>query len=160
MPSFDMVSEVNMHEATNAIDQANREIAQRFDFKGTNAQFELQDEEIKLMSANDFQLKQMLDILLVKLSKRGIDIKSLEIGSIEKSLHQATQTIKIKQGIDQPNAKQLNKIIKDSGLKVQSSIQGDKVRVTGKKKDDLQNIIALVRKQNLEIAVQFNNFRD
>jgi uncharacterized protein YajQ (UPF0234 family) len=160
MPSFDIVSEVNMHEAANAVDQANREISQRFDFKGSNAKFALTKEEIKLSSANDFQIKQMLDILLIKLSKRGIDIKSIDMGEVQKSLHEASQTLKIKQGIDQTNAKQINKIIKDSGLKVQSSIQGEQVRVTGKKRDDLQEVMALLRKQDLALPVQFTNFRE
>jgi uncharacterized protein YajQ (UPF0234 family) len=160
MPSFDVVSEVNMHEATNAVDQANREVSNRFDFKGTNAQYKLDKDTITLSAPNDFQLKQMQEILMNKLSKRSIDIKCLEISNPQISLHQAIQTIKIKQGIDQTISKQISKIIKDSQLKVQASIQGDKVRVTGKKKDDLQQTIALLREQTLSIPVQFINFRD
>lgn len=160
MPSFDIVSELNMHEVTNAVDQANREISQRFDFKGIGAEFKLEKDTLTLKAQNEFQLKQMLDILLNKFSKRGIDIKALEIADPQTSLHQATQSVKLKQGIDQDNAKTINKMIKDHGLKVQSSIQGDKIRVTGKKKDDLQETIALLRKAELKIPVQFNNFRD
>lgn len=160
MPSFDIVSEVAMHEVTNAIDQANREISQRFDFKGTNAEFKLTKEEITLTAQNDFQLKQMLDVLLNKLSKRGVDIKSLEIKSPSVSLHQATQTVQVKQGIAQDMAKQITKLIKDSNLKVQASIQGDKIRVTGKKRDDLQEAIGLLRQKELAIPLQYNNFRE
>lgn len=160
MPSFDIVSEVNMHEVTNAVDQANREVSQRFDFKGTNAEFKLNKDTVTITAQNEFQLKQMQEILLNKFSKRNIDIKCLEIGNPQASLHQATQTIKIKQGIDQPTAKQISKIIKDSGIKVQASIQGDKVRVTGKKKDELQETISLLRQQNLSIPLQYNNFRE
>lgn len=160
MPSFDIVSEINMHELTNALDQANREISQRFDFKGTGAEFTLAKEVITAKAQNEFQLKQMADILLSKLSKRGIDIKALEIEDPQSSLHEATQNFKLKQGIDQTNAKEINKLIKDSGLKVQSSIQGDKVRIVGKKKDDLQAAITLLRQTETKIPLQFNNFRD
>lgn len=160
MPSFDIVSEIDQHELTNAVDQANREVSQRFDFKGSNAEFKLNKEDIELIAPADFQLKQMYDILIVKLAKRGIDIKSLEVGEPQISLHQATQKLKIKQGIDQNNAKEINKIIKDSGVKVQASIQGDKIRVTGKKRDDLQETMALLKQQELKVPVQFNNFRD
>lgn len=160
MPSFDIVSEVDMHEATNAVDQANREVSQRFDFKGTDAEFKLEKDAITIKAQSDFQLKQLLDILLTKLSKRGIDIKCLEIKDPQQSLHQATQTVKIKQGIDQPTAKQVTKLIKDKGLKVQAAIQGEKVRVTGKKRDDLQEVIAVLRQQNLSVPLQYNNFRD
>lgn len=160
MPSFDIVSELNMHEVTNAVDQANREISQRFDFKNTGAEYKLEKETIRLKAQNEFQIKQMSDILLNKLSKRGIDIKALEIAAIQASLHEATQEVKLKQGIDQANAKEINKLIKDSGLKVQSSIQGDKVRITGKKKDDLQEVIGFLKKTEVKIPLQFNNFRD
>lgn len=160
MPSFDVVSEINMHEVTNAVDQANREIIQRFDFKGSGAEFKLEKEAINLKAQTEFQIKQMQDILLNKLSKRGIDVRALEIDEPQSSLHQATQVIKLKQGIDQPNAKEINKLIKDSGLKIQSSIQGDKLRITGKKKDDLQEAIAFLKKVELKLPLQFNNFRD
>lgn len=160
MPSFDIVSEVNLQEITNAVDQANREVSNRFDFKGSNAEFKLNKDVITLTAPNEFQLKQMLDILTTKTSKRGVDIRHLDIGKPQTSLHQATQEVKVKQGIDQDAAKGLVKTIKDSNLKVQASIQGDKVRVTGKKKDDLQQVIALMRQQDLKIALQFNNFRE
>ncbi|QLH42173.1 MAG: YajQ family cyclic di-GMP-binding protein [Coxiellaceae bacterium] len=160
MPSFDIVSEVDMHEITNAVDQANRELSTRFDFKGTNANFKLNKDTVTLTAPNDFQLKQMLEIIQLKLTKRGIDIRCLEIKSPQTSLHEASQEIKIKQGIDQTNAKQISKIIKDNNLKVQTSIQGDKLRVTGKKRDDLQETIAFLRAQELALPLQFNNYRD
>lgn len=160
MPSFDIVSEVDQHEITNAIDQANREINTRFDFKGVDAKFILEKDTVNLSAPTDFQLKQMLDILTGKMGKRNIDVRSLEVSEPHISLNQATQKVKIKQGIEQAEAKQLSKIIKDSQLKVQTSIQGDKLRVTGKKRDDLQEVIAMLRKQEIDIAVQFNNFRD
>lgn len=160
MPSFDVVSEVNMHEVTNAVDQANREISQRYDFKDTGAEFKLEKDNINLTAQNDFQLKQMMDILLVKMSKRGIDIKSLEIKPPQTSLHQATQSIKIKQGIEQTAAKQIIKMIKDSALKVQASINGEKIRVTGKKRDDLQEVISFLRKSDTPVPLQYDNFRD
>lgn len=160
MPSFDIISEVNMHEATNAVDQANREISQRFDFKGTGAEYKLEKDTINLTAQNDFQLKQMLDVLLGKMSKRGIDIKSLEIKDPQTSLHQALQSVKIKQGIEQTAAKQIIKTIKDSALKVQASINGEKIRVTGKKRDDLQSVIALLKKGENPVPLQYDNFRD
>lgn len=160
MPSFDIVSEIDMHEATNAVDQANREITNRFDFKGSGAEFKLDKNIITLKAPNDFQLKQMLEVLSGKLSKRNIDVRCLDKAEPQISLHQATQTITLKQGIDQDNAKKISKVIKDSQLKVQASIQGDKVRVTGKKRDDLQETIAFLRKQELALPLQFNNFRD
>jgi uncharacterized protein YajQ (UPF0234 family) len=160
MPSFDIVSEIDMHEATNAVDQANREISNRFDFKGSQAEFKLDKNVITLKAPNDFQLKQMLEVLSGKLSKRNIDVRCLEKGEPQISLHQAIQTVTLKQGIDQDNAKKISKIIKDAQIKVQASIQGDKVRVTGKKRDDLQEAIAFLRKQELALPLQFNNFRD
>jgi len=160
MPSFDIVSEVDMHEVTNAVDQSNREVSQRFDFKGTNAEFKLEKDAVVILAPSDFQLKQMADILINKFTKRGIDIKCLQIEEPQISLHQAKQTVKIKQGLDQPTAKQVTKIIKDNGLKVQAAIQGEKVRVTGKKRDDLQETIAFLRQQDLSVPLQYNNFRD
>lgn len=161
MPTFDVVSEVNMQETVNAVDQANREVSTRFDFKGTDAEFSLEKEVITISAQNDFQLKQMLDILTTKLTKRQIDINCLNIAKPEINLSRATQKITIKQGIDQENAKKLSKFVKDSKLKVQASIQGDKLRITGKKRDDLQEAIALLRKQEeVKIPLQFNNFRD
>lgn len=160
MPTFDIVSEVDMPEVNNALDQARREVGTRFDFKGVDATFELKDKEITLTADSDFQLEQMLDILKGKLVKRNVDVKSLEIGEVKKSGKQALQTVTIQQGIEADVARKIVKLIKDSKSKVQTAIQGEKLRVTGKKRDDLQEVIALIREANLEVPVQFNNFRD
>jgi len=160
MPSFDVVSEIDMHEATNAVDQANREVDTRFDFKGSNARYTLEKDAIRQEAESDFQLKQMLDILLAKLTKRGIDVACLEIGEPEVTGQRARQNLVIRQGIDQPTAKKIVKLVKDQKLKVQAAVQGEQVRVTGKKRDDLQGVIALLRETDLGIPVQFVNFRD
>ena len=160
MPSFDIVSEFDMHEAANAIDQANREVSTRFDFKGSNAHFEQKDEVITLQAEVEFQLQQMLDILQNKLTKRGIDISCLEISDPQSTGKTAHQTVTLQQGLDTPLAKQIVKLIKDKKLKVQSSIQGDKVRVTGKKRDDLQQVIQMLKEEKLDMPLQFDNFRD
>jgi uncharacterized protein YajQ (UPF0234 family) len=160
MPSFDIVSEVNMHEAANAVDQSNREVGTRFDFKGSGARYELNDSVITLHAEIEFQLQQMLDILQPRLAKRGVDILCLKIDPPQVSGKQARQTVTLRQGIDAPLAKTVVKLIKDSKLKVQASIQGEQVRITGKKKDDLQDAIALLRKTDLELPLQFTNFRD
>ncbi len=160
MPSFDIVSEVDLQEVRNAIDQANREINTRFDFKGTNAKIEQTDTKVNLTAQNDFQLKQMLDILENKFIKRGIAPGSLTMGKIISNLSEARQEITIKQGIESDIAKKLIKIIKDNKLKVQTAIQGEQVRVTGKKRDDLQETIALLRQQKIDLPLQFVNFRD
>ncbi len=160
MPSFDIVSKINTHELSNAVDQAMREIDNRFDFKGTGAKFELTENTVNLTAQNTFQLQQMVDILQLKLTKRNIDIKCLKIDEPEESLHQAKQTITVRQGIDQELAKKIVKTIKNSKLKVQAAIQGDQVRVTGKKRDDLQEAIAMLREQKLELPLQYENFRD
>ena len=160
MPSFDIVSELEMHEVTNAVDQANREISQRYDFKGVKADFELQDDTITLTAEVDFQLQQMLEVLRSKLTARKIDIKCLEIKEPDVSGVKATQQVVLRQGLDQPMAKKITKLIKDSKMKVQTQIQGDKVRVTGKKRDDLQQAMALLREADIELPLQFNNFRD
>lgn len=160
MPSFDVVSEVNMQEARNAVDQANREVSTRFDFKGTDANYQLQETKITARAKTEFQIQQMLDILQSKLIKRGIAIGSLEIGKVETTLNEARQTVTIKQGIDIELAKQLVKEIKNSKLKVQAAIQGDQIRVTGKKRDDLQEAIAMLRTQKISLPLQFTNFRD
>jgi len=160
MPSFDIVSEVDLQEVRNAVDQAQREVSTRFDFKDTNAKVEQAETKINLTAQNEFQLKQVLDILENKLIKRGIGIGSLTIGKINTNLNEARQEITIKQGIDSDLAKKLVKIIKDSKMKVQTAIQGEQVRVTGKKRDDLQEAIALVRQQKIELPLQFTNFRD
>ncbi|UCC57159.1 MAG: YajQ family cyclic di-GMP-binding protein [Gammaproteobacteria bacterium] len=160
MPSFDIVSEVDMHEVTNAVDQTNREISNRFDFKGTSAKVEQTDTGLVLESENDFQIRQMLDILHKKISKRGIDVAALSEGDIVTSLNKATMAITIRQGIDQDSAKKIVKLIKGTRLKVQSSIQGDKVRVSGKKRDDLQETISALKDSGTDLPLQYINFRD
>jgi hypothetical protein len=160
MPSFDVVSELNGHEIANAVDQANREIAQRFDFKDTGAVFELQEFTITLRAQVDFQLKQMLDILKTRLSKRGIDVACVDAKEPQTTLSSATQEVVLKHGIDQESGRKLQRIVKDSKLKVQAALQGEKVRVTGKSRDELQEVIQLLRKSKFDVPLQFNNFRD
>ena len=160
MPSFDVVSEINAHEVTNAVDQANRELTQRFDFKDTGARFELKELLVTLHAEVDFQLKQMLEILKLRLSKRGIDLSCLDPKEATSNLASATQEVVLKHGIDAETARKLQRLIKESKLKVQAGIQGDKVRVTGKQRDDLQEAIQFLRKQNVGAPLQFNNFRD
>jgi len=160
MPSFDVVSKVDKHEAVNAIDQANREVKTRFDFKDTDAHFELAEDIITLIAPNKFQLQQMQQILEPKLVKRGIDLSCLKYDEIHESLHEATQKVTIKHGIDHDAGKKINKLIKESEIKVQASIMGDHVRIVGKKRDDLQEVMALLRKEELGIPLQFENFRD
>ncbi len=160
MPSFDVVSELNAHEVTNAVDQANRELGQRFDFKDTGARFELNEFVVTLHAQVDFQLKQMLEILKLRMSKRGIDIACLDPKEPQTTLATATQEVVLRQGIDQETGKKLARMVKDSKLKVQASLQGDKVRVQGKSRDDLQATMALLRKSGVEVPLQFNNFRD
>lgn len=163
MPSFDAVSELDGHEVTNAVDQANRELSQRFDFKNTKATFDRDQKEpfVVVMKAEaEFQLKQMLEILKLRLAKRGIDVGCIEVKDPTKNLAEAKQAVVLKHGIDQETGKKIVKQLKDSGLKVQAQIQGDKVRVTGKKKDDLQDAIGLLRKAELGVPLQFENFRD
>lgn len=160
MPSFDIVSEVNLAEARNAVENAERELATRFDFRGVEANFAWRNEEAKLTGEGDFQLQQMLDILRTKLVKRGVDADTMEPAEIERSGKVATQVVSFKQGIDQPTAKKIVKLIKDSKLKVQPSIQADQVRITGKKRDDLQEAMALLRSADIGQPVQFTNFRD
>jgi len=158
MPSFDVVSEIDTHELTNAVDQAVRELTQRFDFKGTDATFEL--EETTMIAPADFQLKQMLDILKLRIAKRGIDVACLEVKDPEINLARAKQLVILKHGIDADAGRKVSRLIKDSKLKVQAQIQGDKVRITGKKRDDLQEAIAFLRKADVGVPLQFNNFRD
>jgi cyclic-di-GMP-binding protein len=160
MPSFDIVSELNPHEVANAIDQANREVGTRFDFKGTNAKYELKDLVVTLSAPADFQLKQMMDILKLKLTKRGIDIVCMKVDEPVVTGQTAKQIATLRQGIDTELGKKLQRLIKDSKLKVQAAIQDKQVRVTGKNKDDLQSAIALVRGGKLELPLQFTNFRD
>ena len=160
MPSFDIVSEVDTHELTNAVDQANRELATRFDFKGVDAKFVLDDAVISQSAPSDFQLQQMTDILRARLIARKIDARCLEFGDIETNLAGARQKVTVKQGIERELAKKLQAAMKDAKLKVDSQINGDKLRVTGKKRDDLQAAMALLRAGNFELPLQFDNFRD
>jgi len=160
MPSFDVVSELNAHELMNAVDQANRELSQRFDFKDTGAVYELVEHTVTMKAQVDFQLKQMLDILKLRLSKRGIDLAYLDVNDPQITLATAQQEVVFKQGIDQETGKKLSRLIKDSKLKVTAALQGDKVRITGKSRDDLQQAIQLLRTSKLETPLQFNNFRD
>jgi hypothetical protein len=160
MPSFDVVSEIDTHELTNAVDQAIRELSQRFDFKGTDAKFELEDTTVTMSAPADFQLKQMLEILKLKIAKRGIDIACLEVKDPVINLATAKQLVVLRVGIDQDTGKKIARLVKDSKLKVQAQIQGDKVRVTGKKRDDLQEVIAACKGEDFGIPLQFKNFRD
>jgi uncharacterized protein YajQ (UPF0234 family) len=160
MPSFDIVSELNAHEVANAIDQASREIATRFDFKGTNAKFELKDFVVTLSAPADFQLKQMMEILKLKLTKRGVDIACMKVDEPVVTGQTAKQLVTLRQGIDTELGKKIQRLVKDSKLKVQAAIQDKQVRVTGKSKDDLQSAIALVRGAKLDLPLQFTNFRD
>jgi cyclic-di-GMP-binding protein len=160
MPSFDIVSELNPHEVANALDQANREVGTRFDFKGTGAKFELAELVITLSAPADFQLKQMMDILKLKLTKRGIDIVCMKVDEPVVTGQTAKQIVTLRQGIDTELGKKLQRLIKDSKLKVQAAIQDKQVRVTGKSRDDLQSAIALIRGSKLELPMQFTNFRD
>ncbi len=160
MPSFDAVSELNAHEVTNGVDQANRELSQRFDFKDTGARFELKEFTVTLHAQVEFQLQQMLEILKVRLAKRGIDVACLEAKEPQISLSAAQQEIILRHGIDQDTGKKIVRIVKDSKLKVQASLTGDKVRISGKQRDDLQAAMALLRKSQLGLPLQFNNFRD
>ena len=163
MPSFDIVSEINQVEVNNAVDQCNKEITNRFDFKGSDARVEL-NEKTKVLSAyadDDFKLGQLRDVLTGKLAKRGIDIRCLDLGDVEKvSGNKVKQDITLRSGVDQELGKKIVKLVKDSKSKVQASIQGDAVRVTGAKKDALQDMIALVRKSVTDFPLQFKNFRD
>jgi hypothetical protein len=160
MPSFDIVSEVDIQEVRNAVDQANREIETRFDFKGVNAEFEQSEAEITLRAEQEFQLNQMMDILRQKLVKRKVDIKSMDVREPETSLNAARQLVIMKQGIESVTAKQIVKDIKASKIKVQAQIQEDQVRVTGKKRDELQQVISILREADYGLPLQFQNFRD
>ena len=160
MPSFDIVSELNAHEVANAVDQASREVGTRFDFKGTNSKFELNEFVVTLTTQSDFQLKQMMDILRLKLSKRGIDVMCMEEGEPILAGNTARQTVTLRHGIETELGKKIQRLIKDSKLKVQAAIQDKQVRVTGKSRDDLQEVIRLVRNGKLEMPMQFTNFRD
>ena len=160
MPSFDTVSEANMVEVKNAIDQANKDISNRFDFKGSDARIEQKDRELTAFADAEFQLEQLREVMLTKLSKRGVDVRFLDNGKIEKiGGDKIKQVIKIKNGIETEDAKKIVRVIKDSKLKVQASIQGDAVRVTGAKRDDLQAAMAMLKKDIKDLPLEFNNFR-
>ncbi|MDH3644698.1 MAG: YajQ family cyclic di-GMP-binding protein [Gammaproteobacteria bacterium] len=160
MPSFDVVSEVDMQEVRNAVDQASRELGTRFDFKNVESGVELEGERIQLFAEEEFQLGQMLDILRDKLNRRGIDARVLDPGDVEASGKQKRQSFGLKHGIDRDTAKRLVKLVKDTKLKVQSQIQGDQIRVTGKKRDDLQKAMAELKEADLDVPLSFDNFRD
>jgi uncharacterized protein YajQ (UPF0234 family) len=161
MPSFDTVCEPNMVEVKNAVENTAKEIGTRFDFKGTAAAIEIKEKEITLTGDADFQLQQVMDILLGKLAKRNVDVRFLDKGEVQKiGGDKVKQVIKVRNGIESEQAKKIQKLIKDSKLKVQAAIQGDAVRVTGAKRDDLQAAMALVRKDMADLPLSFNNFRD
>ena len=160
MPSFDVVSEVDSHEVTNAVDQANREVRTRFDFKGTDSTFTRDGDAITLKSESEFQLKQMLDMLQGKLNKRGVDIACLAVAEPELVGKEARQVVTIRQGLETELSRRIVKMVKESKLKVQGAIQGDKVRVTGKKRDDLQKVIESLREAKIDMPLQYVNFRD
>ena len=160
MPSFDVVSEVDQHELTNAVDQTNREITNRFDFKGTDTRVEQNDRELTLSAEADFQIKQVVDILQAKMISRKLDSSCLDLGEITKLGKGVRMTATAKHGMDKDMSRKIVKMIKDKKLKVQAQIQGEQVRVTGKKRDDLQAVMAMLRESKLEQPVQFTNFRD
>ena len=160
MPSFDIVSEINKVEVSNAVDNANRELATRFDFRGVEASFELVAETVEMVGEGEFQLKQMMDVLRNACVKRGVDTASIDMQDIDRTGKLHKQKIVFQEGIDQPTAKKIVKLIKDAKMKVQTAIQGDKLRVTGKKRDDLQQVMQLVKGADLGQPFQFENFRD
>ncbi len=161
MPSFDVVSEANQVEVKNAVDQANKEITTRFDFKGSDARVDQKERELTAYADSEFQLGQVRDVLTNKMTKRAVDVRFLDLGKIEKiGGDKVKQVIKVKNGIESDAAKKIQRIIKDSKIKVQASIQGDSLRVQGAKRDDLQAIIALLKKEVTDLPLEFNNFRD
>ncbi len=160
MPSFDVVSEVNHHELSNAIDQANREVSTRFDFKGTGSNFVLSEQIITMNTESEFQLQQMFDMLCSKLIKRGVDIACLEKADPVIQARTATQVVTVREGIESAVARKMVKMIKDRKMKVQAAIQGDQLRVTGKKRDTLQTVITLLKEEKFGLPLQFKNFRN
>ena len=160
MPSFDAVSELDAHEVTNAVDQANRELAQRFDFRDTGARFELKEFTVTLHAQVEFQLRQMLEILKLRLAKRGVDLACLEVKEPQTTLATAHQEVVLRHGIDADTGRKIARLVKDSKLKVQASLQGDKVRISGRQRDDLLAVMALLRGAKLDVPLQFNNFRE
>ena len=160
MPSFDVVSEVDHHELSNALDQANREIGTRYDFKGSNARIEQAGNQLTLEAESEFQVKQMTPVLKEKMSKRGIDVDCLEFGDIVEMNKRARQSVSVREGLDRDLARKMVKLVKDSKLKVQAAVQGEQLRISGKKRDDLQQVMQLLREAGFGIPLQFNNFRD
>ena len=161
MPSFDVVSEVDDHELHNAVDQVNREVGNRFDFKGSDARVELADGVMKVEAENEFQIQQMEPIIYSKLAKRNIDTRCLDKGEIEIRGRRAYQTIKVRQGVETDLARKIVKMVKEMKLKVQAAIQGDQVRVTGKKRDDLQQVMSMLKSsEKIDLPLQYTNFRD
>lgn len=160
MPSFDVVSEVDLHEVSNAVDQANREVGQRYDFKGSDARYDQKENVVTLSAPSEFQLNQMLDILRLKLAKRDVDVACLKVDEPVVTGQTARQIVTLRRGIDTELAKRIQRKIKDSKLKVQASIQGDQVRITGKKRDDLQAAISLIKAAEIDLPLQYTNFRD
>ena len=160
MPSIDVVSEVDLHEVSNAVDQANREVSQRYDFKGTDARYEQKENIITMSAPSDFQLQQMLDIVRLKLTKRAVDVACMKVDEPVLTGQTARQVITLRQGIDTELGKRIQRQIKDSKLRVQASIQGEQVRINGKKRDDLQAAISLIKQADIDLPLQFSNFRD
>jgi uncharacterized protein YajQ (UPF0234 family) len=160
MPSFDVVSEIDAHELTNAVDQTNREIANRFDFKGSGARVEREEYVLTIIAQAEFQVKQVVEILRLKVAKRGIDVVCLDEGDISTNVAEARQKITVRHGLDQEFARKVVKCIKESQVKVTTQIQDEQVRVTGKKRDDLQAVIAVLRSASIGLPLQFTNFRD
>lgn len=160
MPSFDVVSEVDKHELTNAVDQANKEVSTRYDFKGLDARFEQKELVVTMIAESEFQLDQMRDIFITKLVKRSIDVSCMDFGPTTKIGMKAKKEVTMRAGIDTDTAKKIVKLIKEKKLKVQAAIQGEQVRVTGKKRDDLQGVMAFLRETDIGLPLQFNNFRD
>jgi uncharacterized protein YajQ (UPF0234 family) len=160
MPSFDVVSEVDHHELGNAVDQAVRELSTRFDFKGKNARIEQQDNTINLIAEGEFQTRQILEILQNKLTKRGIDIDCIEIGELSTNVSEARLPVTVREGIEKDLARKMIKLIKETKLKVQAQIQQDQLRVSGKNRNDLQSVIAMLKEAKLKFPLQFTNFRD
>lgn len=160
MPSFDIVSEVDLHELSNAVDNSNRAISQRFDFKGTNTEVKINKEEVIISSESEFQVDQVLSIVHTEMVRRKIDINSLEESQAKANGRQVEKKLSLRQGIDKETAKKIIKLIKDSKIKVQASIQGEQVRVTGKKRDDLQSIMSTLKQSKLDLPLQYTNFRD
>ncbi|WP_417596610.1 YajQ family cyclic di-GMP-binding protein [Oceanospirillum sp.] len=160
MPSFDVVSELDMHQVTNAVDQSNRVVKNRFDFKGVDARFLRKENVVEVVSESEFQVRQMVDMLQAELIRREVDVKCMEVGDIIESGKTAKAIVTLQEGIDTDTARKIVKMIKQEKLKVQAAIQGDQVRVTGKKRDDLQQVIAFLRQSELDIPLQYQNFRD